>query len=126
VVEPPNSPRGGGEEGVEPPQMVVGWFSHPINFGKKKKIERVVELPLGHLGGCRTIPKWLIDSKYNLVKNAFYPLMFHLFFNLASKVFFFFLKKKNAMCPNQVLKNFKVANLLLESVFLTEIDPCAS
>jgi uncharacterized protein (UPF0128 family) len=36
--------------------------------------------------------------------------MFHIFFNLAFKL------KEFAMCLNQVLKNFNIANLLLESV----------
>jgi hypothetical protein len=50
-------------------------------------------------------------------KNTFYPLMFRFFFNLAFKV------KKFAMCPNQVLKNFNVANPLLESVFFYRNRP---
>jgi hypothetical protein len=45
--------------------------------------------------------------------------MFHLFFNLATKV------KKFGMHPNQVLKNFNVAHPLLKSAFFTEIDPRA-
>jgi hypothetical protein len=42
--------------------------------------------------------------------NTFYPLMFHIFFNLAFKL------KEFAMCFNQVLKNFNIANPLFEFV----------